>query len=472
MTPEEFAVAQVKILKNCLFFTRYFFKKIHGKKFVVGDHHHIIGDALDRVLRGECTRLIINVCPRYTKTEMAVKNFIAKGLGLNPKAKFIHLSYSKSLALDNSEAIKDIVKHEDYKLMFPDVKIKKGTDAKEKWYTADGGGVYATATGGQITGFGAGLVDEEELDDIDDDWFAQSESFGGAIIIDDPIKPEDAHSEKIRTMVNERFDSTIANRVNSRKTPIIVIMQRLHPNDLCGHLMEKYKGFEVISLPVIKADGQPLWPHKHTLAELQDMRLANEFVFDTQYMQDPRPKYGQLFPNDELKYFKPDDALVFESEIGYCDVADEGDDWTSLPIAKNIGANIYITDVLFNDANSDVTIPLAAALITKNNLKYCRVESNAMGAMFARNLQKLLKICKIYQAVSTSNKHVRILMDAGFIKQYFHFVHPDFQSPEYKKFMQQLIGYLKDGSSKHDDAADSLSGLAIFIRSLLGKYYQ
>src|SRR5690349_15703307 len=93
--------------RNCkeslLFFTKYFYKKRFDKEFIVNDHHHIICEALEKVLRGEITRLIINIAPRYGKTELAVKNFIAHGLALNPAAKFIHLTYAAKLALDNSE---------------------------------------------------------------------------------------------------------------------------------------------------------------------------------------------------------------------------------------------------------------------------------------------------------------------------------------------------------------------------------
>lgn len=227
---KKLAVAKVMCLKAMLFFTRYFFKKRFNRKFVIGEHHKLICEALEKVLKGEITRLIINIAPRYSKTELAVKNFIAKGLGLNSAAKFIHLSYSNDLALNNSEEIKDLVQESYYRELFPEVEIKKDSRAKKKWYTTAGGGVYATSMKGQVTGFGAGIVDEEAekqeqeenkdltefLSDIE-----QKEGFGGAIVIDDPIKPEDAFSETIREKVNARYDSTIKNRVNSRKRPLL-----------------------------------------------------------------------------------------------------------------------------------------------------------------------------------------------------------------------------------------------------------
>lgn len=94
-------------------FTRYFFKKKHNKKFIVNHHHEDISKSLDEVLAGKITRLIINVAPRYTKTELVVKNFIANGFAINPKSKFIHLSYSEALVRDNSAEILSIMNMQD-----------------------------------------------------------------------------------------------------------------------------------------------------------------------------------------------------------------------------------------------------------------------------------------------------------------------------------------------------------------------
>ena len=138
-----------KTQKSLLFFTRYFFVQRFKRKFVIGDHHQLICEALEKVLKGEITRLIINIAPRYGKTEVAVKNFIAHGLALNPSAKFIHLSYSDDLALDNSEDVRDIIKSTEYQELFPEVQVKPNTDSKKKWYTTKDGGVYATSAAGQ-----------------------------------------------------------------------------------------------------------------------------------------------------------------------------------------------------------------------------------------------------------------------------------------------------------------------------------
>ena len=208
--------------KDLLFFTRYIYKENNRRNFIVTPHFVIIANKLMDVINGKTKRLIINIPPRYGKTELAVKNFIAYGLAINPSSKFIHLSYSDDLALDNSSQAKEYIESDAFQKLWQ-MKLKKDAQGKKKWFNEFGGGVYATASGGAITGFGAGVAD--------------SKTFSGAIIIDDPLKPDDAFSEVKRKAVNERYNNTIRSRVNDRDTPIIVIMQRLHEDDLSGYLL-------------------------------------------------------------------------------------------------------------------------------------------------------------------------------------------------------------------------------------------
>ena len=470
---KELKIAKYQCLVSTLFFSRYFFKKRFNRKFVIGEHHKIISDVLDRVIKGELKKVIFNIAPRYGKTELAVKNFIAKGLAVNPSSRYIHLSYSDDLALDNSDEVRELIKSAEYQEMFPNVKIKPKSDSKKKWYTSEDGGVYATSAAGQVTGFGAGQVDDEELNQMSN-WLVGKDGqlFGGALIIDDPIKPEDADSDNIRERVNQRFDSTIRNRVNSRNTPIIIIMQRLHEKDLCGYLIDQEPGeWTVISLPCLKEDGTALWEFKHTVEELNKIKSNNKIVFERQYQQSPKPLEGLMFPENELRYYKQSDLLKFESSIGYADIADEGEDNLSAPIGRNIGKDIYITDVVFCRENTGVTLPMVAETLKRNETKFIRVESNNMGAMFNRELAKLVPNTQCFPAHSSSNKFTRILMDSEFIKRNCLFIHPNEQNAQYKAFMKELTSYLSNGKSKHDDAPDSLSGLAMFIRAMLPKYY-
>jgi len=291
-------VLKVKAEQDLLFFTRYIFKENHNQKFKIANHLRVIADTLHKVAKGDITRLIINIPPRYGKTELAVKMFIAWGLALNPKSKFIHLSYSDDLALDNSQFTKEYIDSEAYQKLWP-VQLKKDSKSKKKWYTEQGGGVYATAAGGAVTGFGAGSIKEDEkefkeilttLSTLRD----KLKQFSGAIIIDDPLKPDDAKSDVKRLAVNERYNNTIRSRVNDRSTPIIVIMQRLHEEDLSGFLLDGGSGEDWyhLKLSAIKEDGTALWPDKHTIEELNVIKKAAPYMFAGQMEQEPAPLDG------------------------------------------------------------------------------------------------------------------------------------------------------------------------------------
>lgn len=498
MTAEEtkrLMVARVKCLKEQMFFTRYFYKSREKRKYVIGQHHEKISAALDRVFRGECRRLIINIAPRYGKTELAVKSFIAKGLAHNPAAKFIHLSYSDDLALDNSETVRDLVASEEYQQLFPEVEIKPDSKAKKKWYTTAGGGVYATAAAGQVTGFGAGKVDEEEdineflpesvdltgLDDIE-----KMAKFGGALVIDDPIKPEDADSDTVRERVNNRWDSTISNRVNSRKTPIVIIMQRLHERDLAGYLIERdgkaTEGgeWEVLSLPSLyfNDDGEQeaLWPFKHTVAELLEEKRKNPVVFERQHGQDPQPLAGLLFPKSELQFYNPETVNVAaQAEFRFfaCDPADDGGDDLSAPFGGLIGDMVYIDRVIYNTDGTDANEPAMVDAIISGRMNAGVIEGNGAWKLFAKAVREKVKEryddCEIRIIKNSTNKHTRILAMASFIIRRCRF-RSDWESiPEYAKFMRCLMGYMKiqSGASKnkHDDAPDSMAELAKYFQT-------
>lgn len=485
MIPDEvkrLKVAHVACKSDLSYFTRYFYKQQYRRKWKQWEHLMIIADALNQVVEGKITRLIINVFPRGGKTELAVKSFIPYGLSLNPAAKFIHLSYSDTLALDNSEQAKDLVSSAEYQLMFPSVRIKKGSDSKKKWYTEAGGGVYATAAGGQITGFGAGQVDldEDEIADFvsqldyksSESWLGNRAKFGGAIIIDDPNKVDDADSEILRNRVNERYDSTISNRVNSRHTPIIILQQRTHENDLSGYLIKKQGKIEdggiwkVISLPSIKEDGTALCPDKFTIEELMALEAHNDIVFQRQHMQNPKPRAGLLFPIDDLLFYDPaemDDKLN-DPDFTYvpCDPANEGgDDFAAGPF-KLIGDKIYLTDVLYNTDGADLNELALEKMILEHKAMFAGVEAvfgwketanRVRDGLFAKGWRGDFR-----QLRPRTNKHTRITNRSSFIRNNIVFRKDWEQRPQYAKFIRNLTSYMKiqepGSKNKHDDAPD------------------
>lgn len=270
------------------FYARWMFYQRRHFQWKRGPQHRTVCDALMRVFRGECRRLVINLPPRYSKTELAVQNFISWSLGHFPDAEFIHTSYGAKLAAKNSFQTRDMVAHPAYREIFPGTCLDPASAARDDWRTTAGGVVYAAGSEGAITGFGAGK---------------HRPGFGGAIIIDDPHKPGEAESETMRENVIEWFQNTLESRTNSPHTPIIVIMQRLHEKDLAGWLLEGGNGekWEHVCIPVRNPDGSPLWPEKHSAAELDRMEAANPYVFAGQYMQAPAPRDGGIFKPSRIE---------------------------------------------------------------------------------------------------------------------------------------------------------------------------
>lgn len=319
-------VAKSKCEKDHLFFSRYFFKQRQSLKFRVNWHHVLISDTVQQVIDGKLKNVVINVPPGSSKTELVAINMMARGLALNPRARFIHISYSDDLALLNSETAREIVRSAEFQEHWP-LQIADDADSRKRWNVlVDGkkaGGVYAVSLGGQITGFRAGHM---------------AEGWQGAIIIDDPLKVEDAYSKTNRDKANRKLVSTVKSRKANPDTPIIVIMQRLAEEDPTGFIKAgKVPGdWTFIDIPALITDDYvaalpphiremvgeserdeagrfSYWPYKEPLADLLAMEAADRFVFSGQYMQRPTPlgggiiqsvKFGRYTVLPQLKYTK------------------------------------------------------------------------------------------------------------------------------------------------------------------------
>lgn len=439
---------------------------IHNKTpYIVGDHHRKICEALDKVISGECRKLIINIAPRYGKTALVSQYFPAYGFAINPACRFLHLSYSGSLAEENSMSCRGVMEDDIYPFLFPKSITDGGT--RSRWRTKGGGAMYATTTLGQITGFGAGRLDTEQDEKIGEaiDGIPTAANFSGAIIIDDPIKPEDALSDTMREAVNRRFETTIRNRVNSRKTPIIIIMQRLHPHDLCGYLMETEPDeWTVLSLPVITTaeDGTEaaLWPFKHTLQELKELARINPFVFETQYMQNPRPLQGLMYDRG-FKEYEVLPHMRNRTRKCYIDTADTGSDYLCAIVYDETKEGNYIVDVLFTDKPMEYTETTTAELLTKHDVDEVVIESNNGGRGFARNVERDCRLIgntrtAFYTFTQSANKAVRIFSRSNEVMNLTFFPHGWQQM--WPLFSGAILGYLKTGRNAHDDAPDALTG--------------
>lgn len=335
---ERFVAAELA-RADLYFFARHMFRQRRGFKWQRAPHHRLICDALMRVFRGECKRLIINIPPRYSKTELAVVMFIAWALGKVPDAEFIHTSYSATLASENSGAVRGLIQHEEFRAIFPGVELSN--EARSHWATTAGGVMYSTGSGGTLTGFGAGKM---------------REGFGGAIVIDDPHKADEARSDVVRHGVIDWFQNTLESRKNSPDTPVILIMQRLHEKDLAGWLLGGGNGedWEHLCLSAWQDDGTPLWPEKHGAAELERMEAAAPYTFAGQYRQRPAPLDGGIFKPGMLQVVDAVPAVPIQWVRGW-DLADStGGDYTAGgKIGKMADGRYIIADVVREKFTTD-----------------------------------------------------------------------------------------------------------------------
>lgn len=300
---------------DLLWFSRWMFVTRRGYTWQLAPHHAVICDALMRVFEGKCKRLIINIPPRYSKTEL-IKCFIAWCLGHAPDCEFIYTSYSGRLASASSWDVRGLIQEPEYRVIFPTVVLRDDSQARDEWRTTAGGIMYAVGAGGTITGYGAGK---------------HRAGFGGAILIDDPHKADEARSDVIRQGVIDWFQNTLESRKNSPETPVILIMQRLHENDLSGFLLGGGNGetWESVILPVINDDGSALWPEKHDIETLQRMEQAAPYMFAGQYRQRPAPPSGGIFKPDQIQVIDALPVAPIEWVRGW-DLASTVDgDWTA-----------------------------------------------------------------------------------------------------------------------------------------------
>lgn len=452
----EYEMVKSWLTSDFLHFVAYFYKQMHGNKFIVSKHHRLIADALMDVVLGKTKKLIINIAPRYSKTELVSINFPSYCYALNSACNFIQTSYSADLTEKNSIAIKDIIKSDEFRKYFG-CRIKSGADTKSAWSTTDNGGFYATSTLGQLTGFGAGATTEIDREG--------KYTFSGAIIIDDPIKPFDALSDTKRESVNEWFFNTLKSRVNSpSSTPIIIIMQRLHESDLCGYVTRKESDWKVLSLPCLtyNEEGEPeaLWSFKHDVDALRDLAKANPYVFETQYQQNPKPLEGLMYR--EFNTYEVIPQGTSSKRKNYTDSADTGSDYLCSICYVERPEGCYVTDVYYTQKSMEVTEQEMAVMLGKNQTEECIIESNNGGRTFRRNVERITreignKRTAFISFTQTENKQVRIFTMSNEVNNMIFF--PVNWKERWSEFASHVTSFRREGRNDHDDAEDVLTAI-------------
>jgi hypothetical protein len=302
-------------------------------------------------------------------------------------------------------------------------------------------------------------------------------SFAGAIIIDDALKPDDALSDLKRQRVNERFENTIRSRTNSRDTPIIVIGQRLHSNDLIGYLKETEEDkWEFIDIPCITVDEfgneHALWEFKQTLAELNNIRQIDENVFETQYQQNPQDLKGKLLPLQTLKFWNlaniPFESIVWKFAVG--DPANVGGDYYSIPfmhVAIIEGKLLcFVKAIVHSKEGIEVVNDRMIDKTREHFIEEVFLEVNGIGLAAYSLLKRDLSNTTLVKPFNvTIPKEARILSNSEFIKNHFVFDERYKEDSEYSRFINHVTSYDRESSNSHKkDAIDSLASAANILK--------
>lgn len=366
-------------LNSFKFFLTYTFFEKYNKPFKMNHHHYAMFEAMEAVKNREIKRLIINVPPRYSKTEIVSVGFPAWGLAHNPSSSFLHASYEQDLVLNNSNKVIDILNLDCYQKMFPETRLKRKIPSAEHWNTTKNGEFYAVSTGGGITGFGAGDIYDH--------------GFSGAILIDDPHKVQEVKSELSRQTIINWFTDTLYSRLNNKNIPIILIMQRLHEEDLSGFLLDGGSGEEWhhLCLPAIDENGKALWRFKHTLRDLDQIKKMSAGVFAGQYMQSPTPADGGIFKDEYWRYYDPKNPPNFDYKIMTVDCAEkekEVNDFTVMQIWGRYLNRAYLIDQQKIKTEGVNIKTFFKAFYKKYKPRLCYVEDKSAGTGLIQSIKK------------------------------------------------------------------------------------
>lgn len=287
---------------------------------LIGPQHKIIGDAFERIARGELKRVIINIAPRHSKSTVSSYLFPAWFLGQFPGKKIIMASHTGDLAVDFGRKVRNLVASPIYSSVFPNVALAADSKAAGRWNTNSGGEYYALGVGGAMAGRGGDLV-----------------------VIDDPHSEQEAKSgnPEIFDSAFEWYQSGPRQRLQPGGA-IVVLMTRWNKRDLTGRLEEQmYRTpdgdvWEKIELPAILPSGQPLWPEFWPLEELLRTKASMDTRYwQAQYMQNPVAEEGAIVKREWWRKWEKEDPPVCEYIIGSLDAAAETNnraDHTSLTI--------------------------------------------------------------------------------------------------------------------------------------------
>jgi predicted phage terminase large subunit-like protein len=415
----------------------------------MGWHLQVIAAKLAAVRRGQIRRLIITLPPRHLKSHLASIAFPAWCLGHDPSLQILCTSYGEALADKLARDCRSIMMSPWYRRLFP-TRLAQNRQAVQEFVTTRQGYRLATSTGGVLTGRGADII-----------------------IIDDPLKPQDALSRAERQGCNEWYVNTLYSRLNDKRTGrIVIIMQRLHEEDLVGYVLAQ-EPWEVVSFPAIaesdeehyietiwgprcfrRRQGEALHPEREPLETLQHLRRTlGEYNFAGQYQQSPAPLGGGLVKADWFKRY-PESGLPerFDRVVQSWDTANKATELSDFSVCTTWGAkdkNLFLIGLFRRRLEYPELKRAVGEQQRLYNANVVLIEDKASGTQLIQDL--IAEGCHgVTRYQPTGDKIMRMNAQTAVIEN--GFVHIPERAPWLAEYLHELTVF---PNGKHDDQTDS-----------------
>ncbi len=408
--------------------------------------------ALTDVIHGKSRRLIITVPPRSLKSICSSVALPAFALGHDPSRRVICVSYSEILSRKHGNDFRALMHSPTYRRIFPNTRISSLKDTETEIVTTAGGSRLTTSVGGTLTGRG-----------------------GNLLIIDDPLKPQDAQSESARESLKQWYSNTLLSRLDHKSEgSIIVVMQRLHPDDLVGHLLEQ-GGWTHLNLPAIaeaecriplamnrfhhRKLGDLLHPERESQAALDELkRFMGSMEFSAQYQQAPVPIGGNLIKWSWFKFYdsppnpRPGDRLIVSWDTAMS--SNQLSDYSACVVLLVRGETVYILDV----TRARLEYPDLKRAVLLNHKRW-RQFSPVYSLLIEKKGSGLSLIQDLYRenihAIGVDPDGDKILrMSAQTAPIEAGAVHLPSNAPWHDEFKKEVLSFPK---GRHDDQIDALS---------------
>jgi predicted phage terminase large subunit-like protein len=325
-------------------FERYFetvFFLVNGSKVFFKPFHRTIISKLQAIVDGRAEKRNLGICvPVGSGKSLIIEYFITWCFARSVNTAFCYVSHSESLITRMSKETRDIIEHPMWRTLFG-AELKKDERARINYSFAGAKnrtGMTARAAGAGVTGLDAGNPNVT--------------GFSGSLIIDDPLDAGAIRHELARKECRENYARKLATRRRTPTTPTIVIMQRLHIEDLIGWAKENEPGeWDFVEIPALSEDGVSFWPERYPAAELERIREVDPFLFYSQYQQSPIVDGGSLIKAEWWKYYdETEDQIKRKSAalIAFADTAfseKSSADYSVIGLAGFTGDALYWIDV-------------------------------------------------------------------------------------------------------------------------------